>query len=134
MVKRLGCRAEYWPRPVPPHNGGEAAAAEDEELDRYLHLFMLNRGILMTPFHNMALMSPQTTAADAPGTRRSSGRRRRRWSPGLIRTQRLPAARIRARVGVRPGTALEPRPRAPRETSTSTVPCNESAKLSGGKP
>ena len=64
VVKRLGCRAEYWPRPVPPRNGGEAAAAEDEELDRYLHLFMLNRGILMTPFHNMALMSPQTTAAD----------------------------------------------------------------------
>ena len=56
VVKRLGCRAEYWPRPVPPRNGGEAAAAEDEELDRYLHLFMLNRGILMTPFHNMALM------------------------------------------------------------------------------
>ena len=64
VVKRLGCRAEYWPRPEPPRNGGEAAAAEDEELDRYLHLFMLNRGILMTPFHNMALMSPQTTAAD----------------------------------------------------------------------
>ena len=64
VVKRLGCRAEYWPRPVPPRNGGEAAAAEDEELDRFLHLFMLNRGVLMTPFHNMALMSPQTTAAD----------------------------------------------------------------------
>jgi glutamate-1-semialdehyde 2,1-aminomutase len=64
VVKRLGCRAEYWPRPVPPQNGGEAAAAEDEQLDRYLHLFMLNRGILMTPFHNMALMAPQTTAAD----------------------------------------------------------------------
>jgi glutamate-1-semialdehyde 2,1-aminomutase len=64
VVKRLGCRAEYWPRPVAPRNGGEAAAAEDEELDRYLHLFMLNRGILMTPFHNMALMAPQTTAAD----------------------------------------------------------------------
>lgn len=64
VVKRLGCRAEYWPRPVPPKNGGEAAAAEDEQLDRYLHLFMLNRGILMTPFHNMALMAPQTTAAD----------------------------------------------------------------------
>ena len=64
VVKRLGCRAEYWPRPVPPKNGGEAAAAEDEQLDRYLHLFMLNRGILMTPFHNMALMAPQTTAED----------------------------------------------------------------------
>jgi glutamate-1-semialdehyde 2,1-aminomutase len=64
VVKRLGCRAEYWPRPVPPRNGGEAAAAEDEQLDCYLHLFMLNRGILMTPFHNMALMSPDTTAVD----------------------------------------------------------------------
>ncbi|MBN2204778.1 MAG: aspartate aminotransferase family protein [Thermoleophilia bacterium] len=64
VVKRLGCRAEYWPRPVAPRNGGEAAAAEDEELDGYLHLFMLNRGILMTPFHNMALMAPQTTVAD----------------------------------------------------------------------
>jgi glutamate-1-semialdehyde 2,1-aminomutase len=64
VVKRLGCRAEYWPRPAAPRNGGEAAAAEDEELDGYLHLFMLNRGILMTPFHNMALMAPQTTVAD----------------------------------------------------------------------
>jgi glutamate-1-semialdehyde 2,1-aminomutase len=64
VVKQLGCRAEYWPRPVPPRNGGEAAAAEDEGLDRYLHLFMLNRGVLLTPFHNMALMSPQTTAGD----------------------------------------------------------------------
>lgn len=64
VVKRLGCRAEYWPRPVAPRNGGEAAAAEDEQLDGYLHLFMLNRGILMTPFHNMALMAPQTTVAD----------------------------------------------------------------------
>jgi len=64
VVKRLGCRGEYWPRPVAPRNGGEAAAAEDEQLDSYLHLFMMNRGILMTPFHNMALMAPQTTAAD----------------------------------------------------------------------
>ena len=64
VVKRLGCRAEYWPGRVPPRNGGEAAAAEDEQLDAYLHLFMLNRGVLMTPFHNMALMAPQTTAGD----------------------------------------------------------------------
>ena len=76
VVKRLGCRAEYWPRPVPPRNGGEAAAAEDEELDRYLHLFMLNRGILMTPFHNMALMSPQTTAADVDRHTRAAARGR----------------------------------------------------------
>ncbi len=64
VVTRLGCRTEYWPRPAPPCNGGEAAAAEDPELDRFMHLFSLNRGILMTPFHNMALMAPTTTAAD----------------------------------------------------------------------
>lgn len=64
IVKRLGCRAEYWFRPAPPRNGGEAAAAIDFDLDRYMHLFALNRGILMTPFHNMALISPSTSEAD----------------------------------------------------------------------
>jgi glutamate-1-semialdehyde 2,1-aminomutase len=63
-VTRLGCRAEYWFCPRPPRNGGEAAAAIDPDLDRYMHLAALNRGILMTPFHNMALMAPQATAAD----------------------------------------------------------------------
>ena len=63
-VTRLGCRVEYLFRPDRPRNGSEAAAGGDAELDRFLHLFMLNRGILMTPFHNMALMSPATTAAD----------------------------------------------------------------------
>ncbi len=64
IVKRLGNRSEYWFRPRPPRNGGEAAAAIDHELDRYMHLYMLNRGILMTPFHNMALISPETSQAD----------------------------------------------------------------------
>ncbi len=64
IVKRLGCRAEYWFRPTPPRNGGEAVAAIDFELDQYMHLYALNRGILMTPFHNMALISPYTSAAD----------------------------------------------------------------------
>ena len=63
-VSQLGCRAEYWFRPTPPRNGSEAAAAIDPELDRYMHLAALNRGILMTPFHNMALISPQVTEAD----------------------------------------------------------------------
>jgi glutamate-1-semialdehyde 2,1-aminomutase len=63
-VTQLGCRAEYWFAPNPPRNGGEAAAASDPELDRYMHLAALNRGILMTPFHNMALMCPATTQAD----------------------------------------------------------------------
>ncbi len=64
IVKRLGARAEYWFRAAAPRNGGEAAAAIDGELDRYMHLAALNRGVLMTPFHNMALISPATTAAD----------------------------------------------------------------------
>ena len=61
-VNRLGCRAEYWFCP-PPANGGEAAAAIDHDLEAVLHLYCLNRGILLTPFHNMALMSPATTVA-----------------------------------------------------------------------
>jgi glutamate-1-semialdehyde aminotransferase len=61
-VTRLGCRAEYLFSPTPPRNGAEAAAAGDENLDALLHLSMLNRGVLLTPFHNMALMSPATTA------------------------------------------------------------------------
>ena len=64
IVKRLGNRSEYWFRPSPPRNGGDAYAAIDHELDRYMHLFMLNRGILMTPFHNMALISSQITETD----------------------------------------------------------------------
>ena len=64
IVKRLGCRTEYWFQPTPPANGGEAAASIDPELDRYMHCAALNRGILMTPFHNMALIAPQTTSAD----------------------------------------------------------------------
>jgi glutamate-1-semialdehyde 2,1-aminomutase len=62
-VTRLGCRAEYLFSPTPPRNGAEAAAAGDEDLDALLHLAMLNRGVLLTPFHNMTLMSPATTAA-----------------------------------------------------------------------
>jgi glutamate-1-semialdehyde 2,1-aminomutase len=63
-VTRLGCRAEYWFRPQPARNGAEAAAAIDHDLDRFMHLWALNRGILMTPFHNMALIAPDTTEAD----------------------------------------------------------------------
>lgn len=63
-VTRLGCRAEYLFRSHPARNGWEAAHAADFELDRFMHLYALNRGILLTPFHNMALMCPDTTAAD----------------------------------------------------------------------
>lgn len=64
IVKRLGNRSEYWFRPKPPRNGSEAFVAIDHELDRYMHLFTLNRGILMTPFHNMALISPEIKQED----------------------------------------------------------------------
>ena len=62
-VQQLGCRAEYWFCRLPV-NGALAAAAVDEDLDAFLHLWALNRGILMTPFHNMALLSPAHTDAD----------------------------------------------------------------------
>ena len=65
-VTRLGARAEYHFTPEAPRSGGEAAAAVHHEMERYLHLHALNRGIIMTPFHNMALFSPATprSAAD----------------------------------------------------------------------
>jgi glutamate-1-semialdehyde 2,1-aminomutase len=63
-VQRLGARAEYWFCDPTPRNGGEAAAAHDPQLARFTHLFALNRGVLLTPFHNMALMSPATTVDD----------------------------------------------------------------------
>jgi glutamate-1-semialdehyde 2,1-aminomutase len=63
-VTRLGCRAEYRFQPNPPRNGGESARAGDPELERFLHLYALNRSVLLTPFHNMALVCPATTEAD----------------------------------------------------------------------
>jgi glutamate-1-semialdehyde 2,1-aminomutase len=63
-VNRLGARVEYRFCSPAPRNGTESAAASDSELDDYLHLFMINRGIMMTPFHNMALMSPTTSLSD----------------------------------------------------------------------
>ena len=61
VINRLGCRAEYWFCESLPQNGGDAEAAVDAELDRYMHLAALNNGILMTPFHNMALIAPDVT-------------------------------------------------------------------------
>jgi glutamate-1-semialdehyde 2,1-aminomutase len=63
-VTRIGCRVEYLFRPERPRTGSEAAAGGDPLLDRLAHLWALNRGILLTPFHNMALMCPATSEHD----------------------------------------------------------------------
>lgn len=61
---RLGCRVEYLFQPDRPIHGSQAASLWDHDLDAFMHLYLLNRGILMTPFHNMALISPATTEED----------------------------------------------------------------------
>ena len=61
---RLGARGEYLFQATAPRTGGEAARAGDFELEQYIHLRLLNDGFLLTPFHNMALISPETSEAD----------------------------------------------------------------------
>lgn len=63
-VARIGARVEYRFASPPPRTGSESAAADDRELEDFLHVFLANRGVLITPFHLMALMSPATTEAD----------------------------------------------------------------------
>ena len=74
-VSQLGARTEYRFAAPAPRTGSESAAATDDELDEYLHLYLANRGVLITPFHNMALMCPDTT-----------GRGRRRCTRGCSPT------------------------------------------------
>jgi glutamate-1-semialdehyde 2,1-aminomutase len=63
-ISQVGARAEYRFTNPAPKNGTESANAADDELDEYLHLYMANRDVLMTPFHNMALMCPTTQKSD----------------------------------------------------------------------
>jgi glutamate-1-semialdehyde 2,1-aminomutase len=63
-VSQLGARSEYRFASPAPRSGSESAAAADEQLDEYLHLYLANRGVLITPFHNMALMCPETSRDD----------------------------------------------------------------------
>ncbi|HEY0003090.1 MAG TPA: transaminase [Actinoplanes sp.] len=61
---QLGARVEYRFASPAPRTGTESAASADAELADFLHAYLVNRGVLLTPFHNMALMSPVTTADD----------------------------------------------------------------------
>jgi glutamate-1-semialdehyde 2,1-aminomutase len=63
-ISQVGARAEYRFTSPEPVNGTQAMLAGDDELDEFMHLFMCNRGVLMTPFHNMALMCPDTSEGD----------------------------------------------------------------------
>jgi glutamate-1-semialdehyde 2,1-aminomutase len=63
-VTQTGARVEYRFQSSPPRNGTEALDGVDPRLDRLIHLYFLNRGILVTPFHNMLLISPETMAED----------------------------------------------------------------------
>jgi glutamate-1-semialdehyde 2,1-aminomutase len=63
-VAQIGARAEYRFASPPPRTGSEAAAAGDRDLEDFLHVYLANRGVMITPFHNMALMCPATTEAD----------------------------------------------------------------------
>ena len=63
-VTQVGARTEFQFCPTPPRNGRDAGAAMDAALEHALHLGLLNRGVLITPFHNMMLVCPDTTDAD----------------------------------------------------------------------
>ena len=63
-VTQVGARCEFQFCATPPRNGSEAAAAMDDTLEQALHLALLNRGVMITPFHNMMLVCPDTSDAD----------------------------------------------------------------------
>ena len=63
-VTRVGARNEFQFMPAPPRNGSEAGRQLDPELELVLHLYLLNRGVLITPFHNMILVCPDTSVED----------------------------------------------------------------------
>ena len=63
-VARVGARLEFG-FGKPPRNGAESERAAWPELEHAIHLYLLNRGVLLTPFHNMMLCSPVTTTAHA---------------------------------------------------------------------
>jgi glutamate-1-semialdehyde 2,1-aminomutase len=63
-ISRLGARSEYRFTSPAPSNGGQSNTAADAELEDFIHVYLVNRDVLLTPFHNMALMCPDTTSSD----------------------------------------------------------------------
>jgi glutamate-1-semialdehyde 2,1-aminomutase len=63
-VTQVGARVEFQFTAKPPRNGTEAGTVLDGELEHLIHLGLLNRGVMITPFHNMMLVCPQTSVAD----------------------------------------------------------------------
>lgn len=61
-ITHVGARVELLCSPTPPRNGSEAKAAMQPALEALIHLYLVNRGLLLAPFHNMMLISPATTA------------------------------------------------------------------------
>lgn len=63
-VTRMGARVEYGHTPNPRRTSKEVEATTDSGLEKFMHMYCLNRGVIITPFHNMMLMSPVTSEAD----------------------------------------------------------------------
>lgn len=63
-ITRLGCRMEYGFHPAPYKNGAQEIHDVNSELGMFFHLYLINHGILMSPFHNITLTCPATTVED----------------------------------------------------------------------
>ena len=127
-IAQLGARAELAFAPDPPRSGGASAALHDAALEDALHLFLLNRGVMITPFHNMALMSPATTEADVDRHTEvfARGRRSARLSRVRLAVARTPSAYPpRGRL---PPTAKRTRALADTECRTTEQPMTEGSR------
>ncbi len=60
-ISAVGARVEFVCGAEPAANGSQAKALMHAKLEAVLHLYLLNRGILLAPFHNMMLLSPVTS-------------------------------------------------------------------------
>jgi glutamate-1-semialdehyde 2,1-aminomutase len=63
-ITRLGARLELQFCAVSPKNAQQAREAQNDTIESAIHLYLLNRGVLLTPFHNMMLVCPATTNED----------------------------------------------------------------------